>query len=88
VTDRNQLDLIGRQCLLSVPLPGKCARCHGEIKPFFEKPAIYLGKAEDEVFREVRGEYRFLEPIRCVFCGGFIVTYFINVETVIRNERP
>lgn len=82
----DQRDLIGRPCLLTVPSPGKCARCHGEIKPF-EKEAIYLGKNEDQVFHEMRDEYRFIEPIRCPFCGGIIVSYFVNVEMVIRNDH-
>lgn len=85
MSDPNQSDLIGRHCLLTVSGPGKCARCFGDIAPF-EKEVIYLGKAEDQVFHEVRDEYRFIEPIRCIFCGGLIASYFINVETVIRES--
>lgn len=87
MSDPNQSDLIGRQCLLTVDGPGKCARCYGEIKPF-QKEVIYLGKAEDQIHHAVLDEYRFIDPIRCPFCGGLIVSYFINVEMVIRNERP
>jgi hypothetical protein len=71
-------DLIGTTGELNLPGPIRCSRCLSNVPPVGLVEVVYLGKGEDDITHEVRDEFRFLNSLRCPFCGAVIATVFLN----------